>query len=89
MPRVYLIIHGAGQGRAQAAGDAYMRALAVNPQYAEARLNLAALYHEHIMLEQAVEAYRAVLGMPQKQYPHIAHGPPAATCVKISGRQPQ
>lgn len=36
------------------AADSYHQALVLNPGFPEARLNLAALYHENMMLEDAI-----------------------------------
>lgn len=48
-------------GRAEEAAQMYRKALELNPRHAEATLNLAALYHEFLVLDEAVPLYLSVL----------------------------
>jgi hypothetical protein len=45
----------------------FQAALRINPEYSEAMMNLAALMHEHQLLEGAVQLYRQVLALPESK----------------------
>ena len=53
-------------GRHGEAGDVYLEVLRAQPDNIDARMNLAALYHEHQMFPQAIAEYGNVIHRAQK-----------------------
>ena len=51
------------QGRLEEAIEAYKKALAINPDYAEAYSNLGVSLHDQGELEEAIEAYNKALAI--------------------------